>query len=639
MTSAPDSLVGRLIDGRYEALERIARGGMATVYRGMDRRLDREVAIKVMHPHLAESEDFIARFRREARSAARLSHPHVVGVFDQGLWNDSFYLVMEFIDGEDLRARLRRDGSMSLGAALDVAEDVLDALGAAHRRDLIHRDIKPENVMISREGEVKVADFGLVRARSEATSSHSGTIFGTVEYIAPELAAHAHATPAADVYATGIMLYEMLTGEVPFSAELPINVVMQHVNTDVPRPSEKVPWIPTEVDDLVSALTARNLEERLADGGEAVAALRRVRAEIDPSALRRRAEVTGRSSAAPDDSATAAINARLPGGTVALPPGAIAAVKDEAERVKKPSRRRRTALIAFIAVLLAAAGTVAWYYFSGPGAYTTMPSVEGLDSARATTILQDQGFTVKVDHEHHDYIPADEVISTTPAPLADVRKGSEVTIVVSDGILMVDVPDVVGGTADEALTALEGFTAPTVNEEWHDTVPAGEVLSLTDSDGAAVASGTSLPHNTPLVLTVSKGREPIDTPSVTGVPQAEAEDALTSAGLTFTYDDAQYSSTVAAGSVISQTPTPDGEQLFRGDSVTLVLSLGPPLVDVPYVIGKTEEEAKRLLEEAGFEVVVKDLLGGFLGLVRYQDPGDVDKPQAPEGSTVTITVV
>lgn len=638
MTTPPDPLVGRLIDDRYEAEQRIARGGMATVYRGTDRRLDRQVAIKVMHPHLAESEDFIARFRREARAAARLSHPHVVGVFDQGMWNDSFYLVMEYIDGEDLRARLRRDGTMTLGQALDVTEDVLDALGAAHRRDLVHRDIKPENVMISRDGEVKVADFGLVRARSEATSSHSGTIFGTVEYIAPELAAHARATPGADVYAAGIMLYEMLTGQVPFSAEMPINVVMQHVNTDVPRPSERVPWIPTEIDELVTALTARDPDERLADGDEAVAALRRIRKLVDPVLLGRRAEIE-RPAVAPDDSATAAINARLPGGTVALPAGAIAAVKDEAERVERPTRVRRNLLLTLLFLLLAAGGGAAWYFLAGPGAYTTMPSVVGLEQDRAVTMLEDAGFTVTVDRQNDDYIPVDEVIRTDPDPQTQVRKGSGVTVVVSDGILVLDTPDVVGSTQDEALTALDGFTDPTLAEAWHETAPAGEVLSLTDATGAEVAPGTSLPHNTILTLTVSKGPEPVTVPDVRGSSQADAEGALTSAGLTWEYGEAEYSETVPEGSVISQSPEPGGDPLYKGDSVTLVLSLGPPLVDVPYVIGLTQADATAKLEEAGFEVEVKYLLGGFLGMVRYQDPGDVDKPQAPQGSTVTITIV
>ena len=638
MSTAPDPLVGRLIDDRYEAQERIARGGMATVYRGMDRRLEREVAIKVMHPHLAESEDFIARFRREARSAARLSHPHVVGVFDQGLWNDSFYLVMEFIDGEDLRARLRREGTMSLRAALDVTEDVLDALGAAHRRDLVHRDIKPENVMISREGEVKVADFGLVRARSEATSSHSGTIFGTVEYIAPELAAHAHATPGADVYAAGIMLYEMLTGEVPFSAEMPINVVLQHVNTDVPRPSEKVPWIPTEVDELVSALTARDPEERLSDGDAGVAAVRRIRQLIDPHLLDRRQKPTAR-AAAPDDSATAAINARLPGGTVALPAGAIATVQDEAERVK-PRHTKRNLLLTLLFLLLAAGGGTAWYFLAGPGAYTALPSVVGLSVDRATTILEDAGFDVVVDRQNDDFIPLDEVIQTDPSPQAEVRKGADITVVVSDGILMLELPEVVGLPQEEALTALEGFGEPVLTEVWDEDAPVGEVLALAAADGTTLEVGTAYAHNTPLALTVSKGPEPITVPELAGLSEADAEQALADLGLTAEYGDAVYSETVPAGAVVSQSPTvADGATLHRGDTVNLVLSLGPPLVDVPYVIGKSQDEAVTLLENAGFDVDVKYLLGGFLGIVRYQDPGDVDAPQAPKGSTITITVV
>ena len=245
-----DPLVGRLVDGRYEVVSRIARGGMATVYLAVDRRLDRDVALKIMHPHLAEGTsgaDFEARFRREARAAARLTHPGLVGVLDQGVDGETSYLTMEYVDGTNLRRHLAERGALTVGETLGIVEQMLDALAAAHRNGLVHRDIKPENLLIATDGRVKLADFGLARAVTEVTSTTTGTVLGTVAYLAPELVQHGRSDARTDVYASGILLYEMLTGRQPFTGETPIQVALQHVNTDVPAPSDLEPWIPVEV--------------------------------------------------------------------------------------------------------------------------------------------------------------------------------------------------------------------------------------------------------------------------------------------------------------------------------------------------------------------------------------------------------
>ncbi|NKY08407.1 serine/threonine protein kinase, partial [Cellulomonas hominis] len=267
-----DPLVGQLVDGRYEVVSRIARGGMATVYLAVDRRLDRDVALKVMHPHLAEGAagaDFVARFRREARAAARLTHPGLVGVYDQGVDGETSYLTMEYVDGVNLRRHLAERGSLTVGEALDVAERVLDALAAAHRAGLVHRDVKPENVLLASDGRIKVADFGLARAVTEVTSTTTGTVFGTVAYLAPELVVHGTSDARTDVYAAGVLLYEMLTGAQPFTGETPIQIAFQHVNSDVPAPSDAASWLPVEVDELVAALAAREPDDRPADAAAA----------------------------------------------------------------------------------------------------------------------------------------------------------------------------------------------------------------------------------------------------------------------------------------------------------------------------------------------------------------------------------
>src|SRR5919107_5558639 len=269
-TTISDPLVGHLVDGRYEVVSRIARGGMATVYLAVDRRLDREVALKVMHPHLAEGSSgaaFVARFRREARAAARLTHPGLVGVYDQGVDGDTSYLTLEYVDGTNLRRHLGEQGALTVGEAFSILERVLDALAAAHRTGLVHRDVKPENVLLASDGRVKVADFGLARAVTEVTSTTTGTVLGTVAYLAPELVARGVSDTRTDVYAVGVLLYEMLTGRQPFTGETPIQVAFQHVNLDIPGPSRLVPWLPQEVDELVGALAARDPADRPADGG------------------------------------------------------------------------------------------------------------------------------------------------------------------------------------------------------------------------------------------------------------------------------------------------------------------------------------------------------------------------------------
>lgn len=628
MSSSPtDPMIGRLIDGRYEVRERVARGGMATVYRALDRRLDREVAVKVLYAHLAESEDFITRFRREARAAARLYHPNVVAVHDQGISEDTFYLTMEFVEGEDLRQLLRREGSLTLGAALDVARAVLDALAAAHRRDLIHRDIKPENVMIARDSTVKVADFGLARAVSEATAASTGTVLGTVAYLAPELVTTGQASPAADVYAVGIVLFEMLTGHQPFTGEMPINVALQHVNSRVPAPSAELPWLPTEVDDLICELTARDPDERLQDGEQALLRLLAVRESLDPDLLERRAAHPAVDGERAEEGDTQPLSTAGGSGTVALPIGGLAA---DAQPVR-PRRIRPWHYLLLTLLIAALAG--GWYFLLGPGAYLPVPPVSGLDAARAAAVLEEAGLRSTAEEVNHDTVPAGEVITTLPGPGERVPRGGEVTLQVSLGILMLTVPELSDTPREDALAALEdlGFATPTVAEAYDGTIAAGNVISVSPT------AGEELPHTTVLALTVSLGREPVSAPAVAGLPQAEAVAALEAAGLAPAVAEPETSMDVPAGSVIRQEPGPQEGQLYRGDTVTIVVSSGPPLVEVPDVFGKSTREATRMLEEAGFEVKVEEILGGLFGTVRTQNPeaGTL----APQGSTVVISIV
>ena len=287
-------MIGLLVDGRYQVTARLARGGMATVYVARDERLDRLVALKVMHPHLAESEDFVARFRREARAAARIHHPGVVAVYDQGVVSGQGFLVMELIEGTNLRALLSAQGAFTIEQTLRYVSDILQALHAAHRVGVVHRDIKPENILVPPEGPVRVADFGLARAASEASQSSTGNMLGTVAYIAPEIARGGGADARSDIYSVGIMAYEMLTGDVPWAGQSPIQIVTHHVSDDVPMPSASQPWIPREVDDLVAALTARDPANRPADAVHALDLARRAAESLPADLASRRADVAGR---------------------------------------------------------------------------------------------------------------------------------------------------------------------------------------------------------------------------------------------------------------------------------------------------------------------------------------------------------
>ncbi|TNC19493.1 Stk1 family PASTA domain-containing Ser/Thr kinase [Georgenia sp. 311] len=634
-----DPLIGRLVDGRYEVHARVARGGMATVYRALDRRLDRTVALKVMHPHLADSADFVARFRREARSAARLNHPGIVAIYDQGHADEATYLAMELVEGHNLRAELRRHGALPLGRALEVADGVLDALACAHRAGVVHRDVKPENILLEADGRTKVTDFGLARAVTEVTAASTGTVLGTVAYLAPEIVTSGTADARADVYALGVVLFELVTGSQPFVADQPIRVAFQHVNDGVPLPSTRVPWLPAEVDELVAALTARDAADRPADADAALTLLRRTRDVLDEATLARRADVppATEEDGEPADSSSTDVTA-LAAGTVALPIGAIPPEVAEPEAhpggpARRRRRRRGFAFVMLLLVLGVAGGGSWWWFTAGPGAYVTVPEVVGLSEDEAVGVLTEAGIALEVERENHDTAPQSEVFAAEPAPGDQVRKDGTVLLRVSEGILMVPVPAVVGleqAQAEQALADAQ-LTLGQVETPWNDEVPAGQVMA------ANPAPEEVIPYNQPVDLVVSAGREPVELVSVVGADADTAVADLDNAGLGAVVEEA-YDASVPAGRVISQTPSPgDGVQLYRGDDVTITVSLGPQPVALPDLVGRQLGAATAELERAGFVVEVERVLGGIFGTVRSMSPaaGELAVP----GSTVTLTVV
>ncbi|MGZ4635354.1 Stk1 family PASTA domain-containing Ser/Thr kinase [Oryzihumus sp.] len=623
-TSVPESIVGRVLDGRYRVLSHIADGGMASVYVALDQRLDREVALKVMRPGLASDETFVSRFRREARSAARLSHPHVVAVYDQGEDGSEVFLAMELVNGHTLRQVMKSEGPLTPRAALDILDPVLQALAAAHAAGLIHRDVKPENVILREDGMVKVADFGLARAVSAHTStSQTGSLLGTVAYLSPEQVERGIADARSDVYAAGLLLFEMLTGTKAYTGETPIHVAYQHVHSQVPAPSSRMPSVPPELDELVARATSRDPDERPRDAGEFLAELRRGRAGLGQDELDRRPAAGGVVDDTSDSTAALSRTQVVPLGA---PAGTVATA------ARRPQRRRALPLpwlLGGLAVLVAA--LLGWLFLAGPLASTTVPPVVGTTQQSAMAQLTRAHLQTRITRAFDEAVKPGYVMASNPRPGAGVRRGSVVTLTVSQGPERYSVPSLVGHSQAEATTTLRNdhLTVGSVRQAYDEKIPAGQVVS------SSPPAGTRLKRNAPVDLVVSQGRQPITVQDFTGKPADQAVSALTGAGLRVDATQQQFSDTVAKGSVISQNPP--GGTLYKGDKVTLVVSKGPQMVPVPDVVGKQQDQAQQILTAAGFQVSVQQVMGGFFGIVRQQSPAGGSK--APKGSTITLVVV
>ncbi|NNJ07641.1 Stk1 family PASTA domain-containing Ser/Thr kinase [Streptomyces sp. PKU-MA01144] len=625
-----------MLDGRYRVDARIAVGGMATVYRAVDTRLDRLVALKVMHPALAADASFVERFIREAKSVARLSHPNVVGVYDQGAQGAYVYLAMEYVAGCTLRDVLRERGALRPRAALDILEPVLAALGAAHRAGFVHRDMKPENVLIGDDGRVKVADFGLVRAVGSVTSS-TGSLLGTVSYLAPEQIQSGTADTRADVYACGVVLYEMLTGAKPHSGDTPAQVLYRHLGEDVPPPSAAVPGLAPELDGLVAAATARDPESRPGDAVALLGRTREARAALGDDqldAVPPQARTPVAETPAGSEDRTSVIARPLPtaGGTVErtslleMPPGGPPPSRPEGRRLPAP---RRGVLAAVVAVLLLlGAGAGVWYINSGQ--FTRVPTVLGQTEAAAKERLAAAGLDVEtVRKGFSDAYDRGTVMAVDPDPGQRIRHNGSVTLVVSRGPEIVKVPELEGLKLADARSALReaGLAPGVITREFSDEAAQGTVI------GSDPAAGTERRPDSAVALVVSKGA-PIDIPDVTGESVEDATSALEDAGLKVRVAPEQVHSPEQAGAVARQSPA-EGGRAAGGDTVTLTVSKGPRMVEVPDVTGDSLDDARRELQQAGFEVKVERSFP-FLGdTVESQSVEGGE--QAAEGSTITIT--
>ncbi|MDQ0990403.1 Stk1 family PASTA domain-containing Ser/Thr kinase [Streptomyces sp. V3I7] len=650
-TTLQDPLVGQVLDGRYRVEARIAVGGMATVYRALDTRLDRVLALKVMHPSLAADGSFVERFIREAKSVARLAHPNVVQVFDQGADGSYVYLAMEYVAGCTLRDVLRERGALQPRAALDILEPVLAALGAAHRAGFVHRDMKPENVLIGDDGRVKVADFGLVRSVDTVTST-TGAVLGTISYLAPEQIERGGAADArVDVYACGVVLYEILTGDKPHTGDSAAAVLYQHLHDDVPPPSAAVPGLPYALDELVAAATARTPDVRPHDAVALLAQVREARAgltaeqldAVPPQALSAGHDNAGDRTSVIPRSLT--VPRLLPVGEADDPTTRVewtASVERTSLYEVPPAppsggagrglSRARRGIVTLVAAVLVVFGVGAGVWYINSGQFTKVPPLLAKTEAQARAELKGDGLDVKqVRHAYSDTVKRGTVISTDPGAGARIRSSGAVTLTVSDGPETVRVPGLQGYRLDKARALLkdQSLEPGMVTREFSDDVAKGMVI------GTDPEAGTERHAGSAIALTVSKG-SPVDVPDVTGEDLDSAREELTDAGLRVRIATREVDSEYDKGEVAEQTPAGDGEAA-EGDTVTLTLSKGPEMVGVPDVVGAKADDAKRRLEKAGFEVKVsRGLFGLFGDTVKRQSVRGGEK--APKGSQITITV-
>lgn len=622
-----DPVVGVTLDGRYRVDSRVARGGMATVYVGHDTRLDRRVALKVMHASLAADEDFVHRFIDEAKSVARLSHPNIVAVYDQGTDREYVYLAMEYVPGQTLRDLLRRHGALRPRETLETLAPVLGGLAAAHHAGLVHRDIKPENVLIAEDGRVKVVDFGLARAVESSTHhTKTGVIIGTVGYLSPEQVVHGTSDARSDVYSTGILLFELLTGRQPHRGDTPLSVAYKHVNEVVPAPSRLIAELPGSLDTLVAMATSRDPELRPADAGQFLhavfEALRTLPAD-GPAPMPQPVPVSDTDPA--QDQSTQSVQPS--NHTLIAPREELAPAQPAHRHRQKEERKPRrwytskplTVVVVTLLVVAVLAG-VGWWLLLGR--WSDVPKLTGLTAADAKSKATGAGFGVRAGAPRYDAtVPKGKVVTTSPKPGGKIENDGTITLFVSKGPEAVPIPDVTNKSIAQAKKSLRthSLKVGTIRREPNPNVARGNVQS-TDPPAGERHKVTE-----PVTLVVSTG---ITVPDLRNQNVNDATQTLTNIGLTMSRVD-KFSDNVPKDTVMGQHPRP-GSGANHGDVVQVIVSKGPRLVPVPDLSDTNIEEANKRLTDAGFTVKVNQVFDG--DQVFRWEPDD----QAPKGSEVTI---
>ncbi|MEY2814912.1 MAG: hypothetical protein RIS05_660 [Actinomycetota bacterium] len=630
-------LTGNLIDGRYQLMRQMDAGGMATIYEAIDTRLDRRVAVKIMHSHLAQDEQFVERFIREAKAAAALSHPNIVAVQDQG-WNQSgipaVFIVMELVDGHTLREYLNERGSIPIADGIKFLLPVLSALGAAHKLGIVHRDVKPENILVSKEGRIKITDFGLAKGAliGSTMTAESSVILGSVSYLSPEQVSRGIADSRSDVYSAAITAFEIFTGKKPFEGDEPIQIAFMHVNSRVPRMSTLISDVPQALDDLIYAATSVDPDERPRDCQLFHTQLLAISHSLNPSAPQMSLELDipiapmrekpKRKQRRSLSQITEKISLTTPIAQGKETTGQVKARRKVSKRV-----RRNRWIAAGLAVIL---GISAWWVLIGPGASVKFPSVVGATTEQANSTLTALGLKTLVIEERFDEdVAKGRIISTDPLAGDSIAIGGTVNLIVSKGAERYTIPALANLTPEAAvnLLAKSPLKVGEITEIYNAKVPKGFVISSNPT------SGTRVKRDTLVDILVSKGIQTFDLASYVGKNGEQALNELTEAGFNVTTTYA-FDENAMPGEVISQNPAA-GAALPKGAAVEIFVSKGSEFVYIPNVMRYTQEKATALLQDLGLKVSIKKVTKTAKLVI-----GITPKVNAKvkRGSTVTLTV-
>ena len=626
-------LSGELIDGRYQLISQIAQGGMASIYSALDTRLDRKVAVKIMHPHLAQDEAFVNRFIREAKAAAALTHPNAVSVQDQG-WNTNgvpaVFIVMEMVEGHTLREYLDESGKFGVAQTLQYLTAILGALAAAHKLGIIHRDIKPENILISNDGRIKIADFGLAHGAliGSTLTAESSVVLGSVSYLSPEQVQRGISDSRSDVYSTGILAYELLVGEKPFSGDSPIQIAYMHVNNRVPRVSQSRTDIPKELDELIYSATSTNPDERPRDAGIFLSAIQDIARSIDPKRNQLSLELDiplQKITEKPTRSKKKSKSEPVKELTQEKPIREMTA--GTKRRISKRVRRNRI-IAAMLAVALGIGG---WYVLVGPGSRIVVPSVVGATLEEANAALTPLGLRSEVIEKRFDEdIAVGKILESDPSGGRKIDAGGSVKLIISKGQERYVIPVLTGLTPEAAIKALvsQPLKSAGIIEEFNSTIPKGLVISTNPSNGQKVK------RDTPVTILVSKGVEEIALTTYVGQSGDQAQNELTEAGFNVESSFA-YSETIAAGAVISQAPS-GIVSAPKGSTITLVVSKGSKFVFIPNVYSIETNKAIATLKDLGLKVKVRSI--GKKAVKNVTNVSPKVGAKVLRGTVVTITV-
>jgi serine/threonine-protein kinase len=623
-----DSLIDTLFDGRYRIQRKLGAGGMADVYLAEDQELGRRVAIKILNGRHANDDQFIERFRREAKNAAALNHPNIVSIYDRGEAEDTYYIAMEFLDGRTLKELVVSRGAAPINVAIEYARQILSALRFAHRHGIVHRDIKPHNVLVDAEGRVKVTDFGIARAGT-SQMTETGSIVGTAQYLSPEQARGGEVDPRSDLYSLGVVLYELLTGKTPFDGETPVEIAMKHLSNAPKPPSKLRPDVTPELDKVVLRALAKNPDDRYQSADEMEADLERVARGAPVSAATAATQVLPAAAAVAADPTSATMIAPPSAPARVVPPPPVVTEEEYAEP-GGPGRPLWPWLLAAAFVIAAAiAGFFVWHEVAGSKVQVPVNNYVNETQAQAVRQIKAANLVPSIKHGSNEKFKKGIVYDQDPGPGAKVDKGGTVTIFVSTGPPPVDVPDVKGKQWPDAQQELTKAGLVPVEV----IVPGKTKGQVTATDPPA---GKSVPKGTKVRVNVMSGPVQKSVPNVVGQTAAQATANLRNAG--FNPNPNYVDSDAPSGQVVRQTPAP-GSSEPEGTSVTIFISNGPPQVSVPPVVGETTQQAITDLEAAGFKVNQQPVSVSDAsqdGIVQSQNPDG--GTQATKGQTVTIVV-